>query len=128
MTEADREAEIAIRAAIEAEYPDHAILGEELGLTGSGSCRWVLDPVDGIRPFICGLPVWGTLIGLTVDGRAEQGMMSQPFTSERFWATADGPGANMQASATDCPRETSARCRGPSCIRLRLSTIMVSSS
>jgi len=90
VTEADREAEIAIRAAIDAEYPDHAILGEEFGLTGSGSCRWVLDPVDGTRPFICGLPVWGTLIGLTVDGRAEQGMMSQPFTRERFWATADG--------------------------------------
>jgi histidinol phosphatase-like enzyme (inositol monophosphatase family) len=90
VTEADREAEIAIRAVIMAEYPDHAILGEELGQTGSGRYRWVLDPVDGTRPFICGLPVWGTLIGLTVDGRAEMGMMSQPFTGERFWATADG--------------------------------------
>ena len=90
VTEADREAEIAIRTVIVAEYPDHAILGEELGQTGSGRYRWVLDPVDGTRPFICGLPVWGTLIGLTVDGRAEQGMMSQPFTGERFWATADG--------------------------------------
>src|SRR3954453_15920896 len=90
VTEADREAEIAIRAVIEPEYPAHAILGEELGLTGTPSSRWVLDPVDGTRPFICGLPVWGTLIGLTVDGRAELGMMSQPFTSERFWATAAG--------------------------------------
>ena len=90
VTEADREAEIAIRAAIEAEYPDHAILGEELGESGSGRYCWVLDPVDGTRPFICGLPVWGTLIGLTVDGRAEMGMMSQPFTGERFWADADG--------------------------------------
>jgi histidinol phosphatase-like enzyme (inositol monophosphatase family) len=90
VTEADREAEIAIRVAIKAEYPDHAILGEELGQTGSGPYRWVLDPVDGTRPFICGLPVWGTLIGLTVDGRAKLGMMSQPFTGERFWATADG--------------------------------------
>ena len=59
VTEADREAEIAIRVAIKAEYPDHAILGEELGQTGSGPYRWVLDPVDGTRPFICGLPVWG---------------------------------------------------------------------
>ncbi len=90
VTEADRQAEMAIRAAIKAEYPDHAILGEELGQTGSGRYRWVLDPVDGTRPFICGLPVWGTLIGLTVDGRAELGMMSQPFTGERFWGTADG--------------------------------------
>ncbi|MBB3952897.1 histidinol phosphatase-like enzyme (inositol monophosphatase family) [Aureimonas jatrophae] len=90
VTEADREAEIAIRAAIGDRFPDHAILGEEMGLTGSGRYRWVLDPVDGTRPFICGLPVWGTLIGLTIDGRAELGMMSQPFTRERFWADHDG--------------------------------------
>jgi histidinol phosphatase-like enzyme (inositol monophosphatase family) len=90
VTEADREAEIAIRAEISAEYPDHAILGEELGQTGGGSCCWVLDPVDGTLPFICGLPVWGTLIGFTVNGRAEMGMMSQPFTGERFWADSDG--------------------------------------
>jgi histidinol phosphatase-like enzyme (inositol monophosphatase family) len=90
VTEADREAEISIRAAIEAEYPDHAILGEELGQTGNGSFRWVLDPIDGTRPFICGFPVWGTLIGLTVDGRAEMGMMSQPFIGERFWADVEG--------------------------------------
>ncbi|MFM0287174.1 histidinol-phosphatase [Paraburkholderia megapolitana] len=90
VTEADREAEIAIRAEISARYPDHAILGEELGKTGSGPCCWVLDPVDGTRPFICGIPVWGTLIGFTVNGRAEMGMMSQPFTGERFWADSDG--------------------------------------
>lgn len=90
VTEADRQAEIAIRAAIAAQFPDHAILGEEMGLTGEGPYRWVLDPVDGTRPFICGLPVWGTLIGLVHDGRAELGMMSQPFTGERFWADRDG--------------------------------------
>jgi histidinol phosphatase-like enzyme (inositol monophosphatase family) len=91
VTEADRQAEIALRHAITAAYPDHAILGEELGETGSGPCRWVLDPVDGTRPFLCGIPVWGTLIGLTVDGRATIGMMSQPFIGERFWA--DGEAA-----------------------------------
>ena len=90
VTAADRQTEIAVRAAIGAEYPDHAILGEETGLTGEGPLRWVLDPVDGTRPFICGLPVWGTLIGLTVNGRAELGLMSQPFTGERFWADTDG--------------------------------------
>jgi len=90
VTEADRAAEVAIRAEIGVHFPDHAIPGEEFGLTGSGRVRWVLDPVDGTRPFICGLPVWGTLIGLTVDGRAELGMMSQPFTRERFWADRDG--------------------------------------
>ncbi len=90
VTEADREAERAIRALIEAEYPAHAILGEEFGLSGSGDHLWVIDPVDGTRPFICGFPVWGTLIGLTVRGRAEIGIMSQPYTRERFWATGEG--------------------------------------
>lgn len=87
VTIADKEAEQVIRALIEAEFPDHAILGEEFGATGSGPVRWVIDPIDGTKPFICGIPVWGTLVGLTVNGRAHMGMMSQPFTGERFWAT-----------------------------------------
>lgn len=85
VTDADREAERAMRAIINARYPDHAIMGEEFGITGSGPLQWVLDPVDGTRPFLCGLPVWGTLIGLTVEGRGQLGMMGQPFTGERFW-------------------------------------------
>ncbi len=91
VTEADRQAELALRALIAAEYPEHAILGEEFGAVGTGSVQWILDPVDGTKPFICGIPVWGTLIGLNVHGRAELGIMSQPFTGERFWA--DGEGA-----------------------------------
>lgn len=90
VTEADRQAETAMRAAIADQFPDHAILGEEIGLTGASPYRWVLDPVDGTRPFICGLPVWGTLVGLEHKGRAELGMMSQPFTGERFWADSEG--------------------------------------
>lgn len=86
VTDADREAERVMRDIITARYPEHAIMGEEFGVTGSGPLQWVLDPVDGTRPFLCGLPVWGTLIGLTVEGRAHIGMMDQPFTRERFWA------------------------------------------
>lgn len=86
VTEADREAERAMRALIAARYPDHAILGEEFGASGDGPLQWVLDPVDGTRPFLCGLPVWGTLIGLLHNGRAVMGMMSQPHTGERFWS------------------------------------------
>lgn len=86
VTDADREAERVMREIINARYPDHAIMGEEFGVTGSGPLQWVLDPVDGTRPFLCGLPVWGTLIGLTVEGHARLGMMDQPFTAERFWA------------------------------------------
>ncbi|WP_113628094.1 histidinol-phosphatase [Pectobacterium peruviense] len=86
VTEADREAERVIREHITRHYPEHAIMGEEFGLSGEGPVRWVLDPVDGTRPFLCGLPVWGTLIGLLHHERAVMGMMSQPFTGERFWA------------------------------------------
>lgn len=91
VTDADREAERAIRALISARYPEHSIMGEEFGTTGNGPIQWILDPVDGTRPFLCGIPVWGTLIGLLCDGRATMGMMSQPFTNERFWA--DGKNA-----------------------------------
>ena len=90
VTEADRQAELALRAIISREYPDHVILGEEFGTTGEGPARWVLDPVDGTKPFICGIPVWATLIGFSVDGRAALGIMSQPFTGERFWADSGG--------------------------------------
>lgn len=86
VTDADREAERAIRALISAHYPEHAILGEEFGAVGDGETQWILDPVDGTRPFLCGIPVWGTLMGLLHHGRAVMGMMSQPFTQERFWA------------------------------------------
>lgn len=90
VTEADREAEIALRAAIADRFPGHSILGEELGESGSSHIRWVLDPIDGTRPFILGIPVWATLIGLTLNGKAELGMMSQPYVGERFWADHTG--------------------------------------
>ena len=90
VTEADRAAERAMRALITGRYPTHAILGEELGeVMGSGegsALQWVLDPIDGTKPFICGIPVWGTLVGLKVEGRARMGLMSQPFTGENFWS------------------------------------------
>ena len=64
VTEADRAAERAIRALIEQKYPDHGILGEEYGGVGLDRRHvWVIDPIDGTRAFISGLPVWGTLIG-----------------------------------------------------------------
>ncbi len=91
VTEADREAERAIRALIGAEFPDHGILGEEHGSQNISSRHvWVIDPIDGTRAYISGLPVWGTLVGLTVDGDAVTGMMSQPFTGELFYANASG--------------------------------------
>jgi histidinol phosphatase-like enzyme (inositol monophosphatase family) len=91
VTEADREAEQAIRKIIRAEYPDHGILGEEFGSeNGSSPYIWVIDPIDGTRSFISGVPLWGTLVGLTIDGDAVAGMMAQPFTKELFYANGSG--------------------------------------
>ncbi len=91
VTEADREAERAIRALIAESYPGHGILGEEFGGENPGSpYQWIIDPIDGTRAFISGIPVWGTLVGLTVQGEAVAGLMSQPFTGELFFATGEG--------------------------------------
>jgi myo-inositol-1(or 4)-monophosphatase len=87
VTTADRDAERAIRDALAATYPAHGILGEEFGAQASDTdyC-WVIDPIDGTRSFILGLPLWGTLIGLTRAGTPLLGLMDQPFTRERFWS------------------------------------------
>lgn len=100
VTAADRDAEAAMRRLIAARYPGHGIVGEEYGPERADAARvWVLDPIDGTRSFITGLPVWGTLIGLLEDGAPRLGMMAQPFTGERFagdgrraWYT--GPGGS----------------------------------
>ncbi len=89
VTVADRAAEAAMRRLIAERHPDHGILGEEYGREREDAEHvWVLDPIDGTRAFISGLPVWGTLIGLKHDGRPVLGTMHQPFTRERF--TGDG--------------------------------------
>lgn len=86
MTIADRAAEAAIREIIEAEHPDHGILGEEHGnVRLDAEHVWVLDPIDGTRAFICGLPTWGTLIGFMTAGVPAFGVMDQPFVEERFY-------------------------------------------
>jgi histidinol-phosphatase len=87
VTEGDRAAEAIIRSEIQKKYPDHAILGEEHGTTtGSVPYRWVIDPIDGTRAFILGLPTWGTLIGLELNGEPIIGLMNQPYTRDRFWS------------------------------------------
>ncbi|MBU1175941.1 MAG: histidinol-phosphatase [Alphaproteobacteria bacterium] len=85
VTKADTEAERAIRAIVETDFPGHAIIGEEHGNKVTDSLfAWVIDPVDGTRSFITGVPLWGTLIGVTYAGKAVAGIMSQPFTGEVF--------------------------------------------
>ena len=85
VTEADREAERVIRELIAARFPDHGLIGEEWpAKETAGRFAWIIDPIDGTRAFITGVPVWGTLVGLTVDGRAVAGLMAQPFTGEVY--------------------------------------------
>lgn len=85
VTEADRGGERAIRAIIDRERPDDAILGEEFGeKPGTSGWRWVLDPVDGTRCFITGRHEWGSLIALEKDGVPVLGILDQPVLGERF--------------------------------------------
>jgi histidinol phosphatase-like enzyme (inositol monophosphatase family) len=87
VTAADRDAESAIRAKIAELYPSHGIIGEEFGTQNREADHcWVIDPIDGTRSFILGLPIWGTLIGLTRGDSPLLGLMDQPFTGERFWS------------------------------------------
>ena len=85
VTEADQEAEKVIREAIVNKWPDHGVIGEELGeYQADAEYCWVIDPVDGTRAFVVGLPLWGTLIALCQNMVPIAGIMSQPFTDERF--------------------------------------------
>jgi myo-inositol-1(or 4)-monophosphatase len=88
VTIADREAEAAIRAVLAAERPGDGIVGEEHGNTGEDAdLVWVIDPIDGTKAFLLGLPLWGTLIALNDGERPVLGLMNQPFTRERFVGT-----------------------------------------
>ena len=98
VTEADRASEAVMRRRIKTVFPDHGIVGEEFGSENpDAEFVWVLDPIDGTKAFISGLPLWGTLIGLTRNGAPAFGMMHQPFTKERFFG--DGGGATLRTPA-----------------------------
>ena len=85
MTAADRAAEAAMRALIKRTFPEHGIIGEEFGAERpDAEYVWVLDPIDGTKSFISGMPAWGTLIALTRCGEPVYGMMHQPFTARAF--------------------------------------------
>jgi len=95
VTAADRAAEEAMRALIRRTFPSHGILGEEFaGERTDAEYVWVLDPIDGTKSFIAGMPAWGTLIGLMRFGEPVFGLMHQPFTRERF--SGDGGAARYR--------------------------------
>ena len=98
VTEADRAVEARIRERIEERYPDHGVTGEEFDAkTGASAWSWILDPIDGTRSFIVGLPTWGCLLGLLRDGEPVLGFMHQPLLGETFCG--DGEGAWIDRGA-----------------------------
>ena len=85
VTRADREAEAAIRRLIEARYPEHGVIGEEYGEDRPDAEHvWILDPIDGTRAFIAGLPLWTNLVALRTGGRPTVGVIGQPYLDEIF--------------------------------------------
>lgn len=115
VTEADRAAETAIREIIAGRFPDHGIIGEEWDNKATATpYNWIIDPIDGTRAFISGIPVWGTLIGLTHKGKSIAGLMEQPYTGE-YWLAVGGRlrharnGADLPAKASGVTRLAQAR-------------------
>lgn len=84
VTQADKSAEAAIRSAIEDEYPEHGIMGEEFGFKSGNGLTWVIDPIDGTRAFMSGMLHWGVLLGLFDGEDPVLGVMYQPYTDELF--------------------------------------------
>lgn len=112
VTIADRAIEAAMRRLIEGRFPGHGILGEEFANRPGDHFTWVLDPIDGTRSFITGMPLFGTLIALLHDGQPVLGVVDFPALSER-WTGAAGQATRHQSKAartSACLRLADARC------------------
>lgn len=116
VTEADLATEQAIRGVLAEERPEDDVFGEEFGSSGTGVRRWVIDPIDGTANYLRGVPMWSTLIALTVDGVPRVGVVSQPAIARRWWAAsglgawtnaADGSPRRLAASSVDSLTEAS---------------------
>ena len=125
VTEADRAAETAMRRLIQATFPAHGIVGEEFGdHQADAEYVWVLDPIDGTKSFISGLPTWGTLVALEHRGVPVYGMMHQPFTREKFFGdNARATWSGRNGHGTEIVHHLRAR----SCAALADATVMTTS-
>lgn len=118
VTEGDRAAEGAIRAVLERDCPDHGFVGEETGsVPGAGRYEWVVDPIDGTRSFVGGVPLWTTILGLRESGVPAFGMIDQPYVGDRFWG---GAGKARLADRRGGTRDIRTR----ACERLADATLM----
>ncbi|MCI0547182.1 MAG: hypothetical protein L0027_07845 [Candidatus Rokubacteria bacterium] len=86
VTQADHETEAAIVDRLRPAFPDVGFLGEEFGAQGNQSRRWIVDPIDGTKNFVRGIPYWATLLALEEDGEVTLGVVHSPATGELFWA------------------------------------------
>jgi myo-inositol-1(or 4)-monophosphatase len=105
VTQADKQVEQAIAAALRAHDATLAIVGEEFGRSGQGDDYWIVDPIDGTRAFMSGMPTWGILLGLVIDGRPVGSVMHQPFTGETLFA--DSAGGRFMHRGQSRPLRTS---------------------
>lgn len=90
VTDADRAAEESLRNVLRRSRPRDAVLGEEFGRIGAGPRCWVIDPIDGTKNFVRGVPVWATLIGLMDGDESVAGVVSAPLLGRRWWAARGG--------------------------------------
>lgn len=97
VTDADLATERAIRSIITSERPDDGIFGEEYGTEGSTHRQWIIDPIDGTANFLRGVPLWGTMIALAIDGVPQVGVVSMPAIGRRWWgATGEGAWTTLE--------------------------------
>jgi histidinol-phosphatase len=117
VTEADLTVERAIRDRLAQSRPDDGILGEEFGTAGDSTRQWIIDPIDGTANYLKGIPMWTTLIALSIDGVPRVGVASQPALGRRWWAatglgawtnTPTGSAARLAVSTVDAIAEASA--------------------
>jgi histidinol-phosphatase len=110
VTEADLATERAIRSLIADERPDDGVFGEEFGASGDTARQWIIDPIDGTSNYLKGIPMWATLIALSIDGVPRVGVVSQPAIGRRWWAatglgawtnTSDAAARRLAVSAVD---------------------------
>jgi histidinol-phosphatase len=116
VSDADKAAEELVRAQLRRTRPRDAVVGEEFEATGHGARRWVIDPIDGTKNFVRGVPVWATLLALVEDDQVMVGIVSAPALNRRWWATV-GTGAwtgrslaaakRLQVSAVSSLRDAS---------------------
>jgi histidinol-phosphatase len=105
VTEADHAVEQAIVRRLRRGFPDIGVLGEEFGAEGSQERRWIVDPIDGTKNFVRGIPHWATLLALEEEGEVTLGVVHAPATGDLFWARrgegAFANGVRLRVSAVD---------------------------